>query len=420
MVAKFFKYLQMLGIVPNLASLCKKVQFYFKSYKVSIREKVSSYTTVNHVVVESTLWVHAVPFIIDDKKYLRLNTSRWTAVKTICAIGSLVIQLTLILKWFQIQKSKSRAVVFTDSWRQILMTFFLDLFIGACFGLLHLLRVPREIVFLLNCSNYLERDHQGKGVHGYVPNYFIGIAVLAIITVTAAPVTLCATGFLKPCMPPSFFTMATLPCKDWNDIRGYFLAKTVQAVFAAYTGLVIFSTLAFGLFVLLYYPVAVQLLLLDGLKRYLDQEKSFRMILLVQYRKLQLLSRLLNNAWRDPAMPFVVGGILVLNSTSLYVVLSSSEKIPLPVLAIYSVGAVDTLVMIQHLFKIVSYPYTRSVDFINAARRGLKKASRWEVKYIVSCFPLKVHMGNGTFFDRSTSLVVCNTALDLLVTFLLL
>ncbi|XP_035716563.1 uncharacterized protein LOC118439397 [Folsomia candida] len=221
-------------------------------------------------------------------------------------------------------------------------------------------------------------------------------------------------------MPPSFFTMTTLPCKDWDDIRGNFLAKTLQAVFAAYTGLVIFSTLTFGLFVLLYYPVAAQLLLLDGLKRYLDQEKSFRMILLVQYRKLQLLSRLLNNAWRDPAMPFVVGGILVLNSTSLYVVLSSSEKIPLPVLAIYSVGAVDTFVMIQHLFKIVSYPYTRSVDFINAARRGLKKASRWEVKYIVSCFPLKVHMGNGTFFDRSTSLVACSTALDLLVTFLLL
>ncbi|OXA45915.1 hypothetical protein Fcan01_18990 [Folsomia candida] len=241
------------------------------------------------------------------------------------------------------------------------------------------------------------------GVDGYVPNYFIGIGVLAIITITAAPVTLCATSFLKPCMPPSFFTMTTLPCKDWDDIRGNFLAKTLQAVFAAYTGLVIFSTLTFGLFVLLYYPVAVQLLLLDGLKR-----------------KFQLLSRLLNNAWRDPAMPFVVGGILVLNSTSLYVVLSSSEKIPLPVFAIYSVGAVDTFVMIQHLFKIVSYPYTRSVDFINAARRGLKKASRWEVKYIVSCFPLKVHMGNGTFFDRSTSLVACSTALDLLVTFLLL
>lgn len=106
------------------------------------------------------------------------------------------------------------------------------------------------------------------GVDGYVPNYFIGIGVLAIITITAAPVTLCATSFLKPCMPPSFFTMTTLPCKDWDDIRGNFLAKTLQAVFAAYTGLVIFSTLTFGLFVLLYYPVAVQLLLLDGLKRY--------------------------------------------------------------------------------------------------------------------------------------------------------
>lgn len=62
--------------------------------------------------------------------------------------------------------------------------------------------------------------------------------------------------------------MAALPCKDWNDIPGHFLAKTAQALFAVYTGLVVFSTTECGLFVLLLYPVAVQLLLLDGLERY--------------------------------------------------------------------------------------------------------------------------------------------------------
>lgn len=106
------------------------------------------------------------------------------------------------------------------------------------------------------------------GSPGHVPHYFIGLTLLAIITITAAPATLFVTSFVKPCMPPSFFTMALLPCNDWNDTPGQFLVKAVQALVAVYTGLVVFSTTIFGLTVLLQYPVTVQLLLLDGLRRY--------------------------------------------------------------------------------------------------------------------------------------------------------
>lgn len=154
----------MLGIVSNLASLYKTVQFYSRSYKVSTREKVSSYTAVNHIVVGSSLWVPAIPLIIDDKKFLRFDKSRLAVAKIICAIVSLFIQLILILKWFHIQKSNSSAGVFTDSWKQILMTFFLVMFIGTCFGLLQQFRIPSEIACVLNCSNYSERNHRGKGL----------------------------------------------------------------------------------------------------------------------------------------------------------------------------------------------------------------------------------------------------------------
>lgn len=164
MIAKILsQYLQVMGIVPNLAALLKKITFH--PNKVSIKEKVSSYTSVTHVFLDSILLVHALPLTTDDKKYIRLNKSRWTAVKIIFDIGFALLQLILILKWFDNQRSNSSERVVTDNWKNILMTFLLVLFIGTCFGLLHLIRFPREIVCVLNCSNHLEmeRNHERKG-----------------------------------------------------------------------------------------------------------------------------------------------------------------------------------------------------------------------------------------------------------------
>ncbi|OXA42448.1 hypothetical protein Fcan01_22671 [Folsomia candida] len=160
------------------------------------------------------------------------------------------------------------------------MTFFLVLLIANCFGLLHLLRVPSEVVWVLNCSNDSEIKHREKGFHGFVPPYFIGIGLLAVITITAAPVTLLITSFIKPCMPPAFFTMATLPCKDWNHTTGNLLIRSVQGLVAAYTGLLFFSIPVFGLFVLFLYPVGVQLLLLQGNLKYCHLSISFGMALI--------------------------------------------------------------------------------------------------------------------------------------------
>ncbi|OXA45975.1 hypothetical protein Fcan01_19339 [Folsomia candida] len=274
---KFCQHVPLLRMLSSIASLFNNIKLHsknhklpFRRYLLSIQEK-ASYTTINQVVVEGTLFLHVLPFVIDDEKYLRRN------------------KLTL-----------------------------------QCLA-------------------------------------FDSIVIIQFL-----------------------FKICSFP-----------YTKSVDLINVARRGI-------------------------QKVSRDLESEKCYPRTSLLQYRKLQILSRLHKNAWIDPAVPFVVGGAILTTSTCFYVILTSSDQVPLPILALFSIVAVDCIVIIQFLFKIFSFPYTKSVDLINVARRGIQKVSRWEMKYIMSCAPLKVWLGNETFFDRSTSLSIFKIALDLLVTLLLL
>lgn len=145
-----------------------------------------------------------------------------------------------------------------------------------------------------------------------------------------------------------------------------------------------------------------------------------RTILLRQYRRFQLLSRLHNNVFKDPIMPAVIMVIILIQSTSLYVLVTLGTEITLAILGLFFVVAIDCFIVIQCFFKIMSYPYTRSVKVMKLARKGIINCSKWEVKFIKSCYQLKVGMGNDTFFDRMTSLIIWKTSTDILITFLLM
>lgn len=154
--------------------------------------------------------------------------------------------------------------------------------------------------------------------------------------------------------------------------------------------------------------------------RGLESGRGSRTILLRHYRRFQLFCRLHRNAFKDPIMPAVIGVIILIQSTSLYVLVTSNHEITFAVLGVFSIVAIDCLIVIHCFFKIMSYPYTRSMESIILARRKIRNFSRWEVKFIKSFYPLKVEMGNATFFDRMTSLVIWKVSTDILITLLLM
>lgn len=82
-------------------------------------------------------------------------------------------------------------------------------------------------------------------------------------------------------------------------------------------------------------------------------------------------------------MAIVTGAVMICGSIALYVVISSADIVPLPVVILFSIVAFDFFLIIHGIFKIVSYPYIKSVDFIHLVKNG--KYTKWDLQFINSC-----------------------------------
>lgn len=136
------------------------------------------------------------------------------------------------------------------------------------------------------------------------------------------------------------------------------------------------------------------------------------------YRILQLLSTYQNNAWCQPSMQLCIGGIVVCETVSLYILVTSYHRIPLSVLFVFIICALDCGIVIQVIFNILSYPYTKSCDFIDSMKSV--DGTKWVKYFMRSCQPSKLSMGDGGFFDRLTSFVLWQLSINNLITLVLM
>lgn len=141
---------------------------------------------------------------------------------------------------------------------------------------------------------------------------------------------------------------------------------------------------------------------------------------LKKYRTLQLLSDMHNSVFRNPAMAATVGCVTIGESFALYPLIASASVVPLPLLVLFANVSLDFFIAIVGLFKIMSFPFTKSVDLLNSLQRINIKPANWVNRYLRSCSPSKLTLGDGRFFDRSTSLLIWAQCVDLLITFLLM
>lgn len=146
--------------------------------------------------------------------------------------------------------------------------------------------------------------------------------------------------------------------------------------------------------------------------------KADKSIGLEEYRTLRLLSNFHNFVFAYPAMAILVGGVTLCTSIAFYLLITSAHVVPLPVLILFSIIAFDFFFAVHGVFKIVSYPYTKSLDFFQLVKVG--NYTKYELRYIKSCPPSKLSLGNGGFFDRLTSLVIWQKCIDYVIMFLLM
>ncbi len=142
---------------------------------------------------------------------------------------------------------------------------------------------------------------------------------------------------------------------------------------------------------------------------------------IVQYRTIQVLSNLHGYVLGKPVMSWMLYGVMGAQVTTLYMVLTSLKLIPIGAGLLFIVVAIDTFIIIQVVFKILSVPYLSSVEFVTIAKTlaNKRRDAKWANRFLKSCAPLKIAMGDGNFFDRLSPFVIYKVCVDQVIALLL-
>jgi hypothetical protein len=143
------------------------------------------------------------------------------------------------------------------------------------------------------------------------------------------------------------------------------------------------------------------------------------------YRVIQILTQLFNDVWRNPSMSALVWGAVISEAGSLYFIITSVNHVPFFMILLFSSQAIDFFITIHVLFKLASFPCTKSCDFLESMKRRNnsrwgKMNYKWMKRFLKSCPPSKLSMGNGQCFEQLTSFVIWDTCINILITLLLL
>lgn len=119
-------------------------------------------------------------------------------------------------------------------------------------------------------------------------------------------------------------------------------------------------------------------------------------------------------------MQLLLSGTILAVVASFYILLTSLKIIPIAVAIFFAVIAFDFSFAIYFLFKKVSYSYVQSESLLQKVKKADEFKSKRVAAFVKSCSPLKLAMGDGNFFDETTSLVMWQFCIDQLITLLLI
>ncbi|OXA40326.1 hypothetical protein Fcan01_24984 [Folsomia candida] len=309
-----------------------------------------------------------------------------------------------------------------ENWKLVLVGYSGFLHGISMVSLLHVERMREEIVIMQNSCMETELKLIREGIN-CVRRYFVTLGALSVSSIVSVPLAVSLISSVAPCMPPLLSSMMILDCKDWgDDDSSGVLVKVGIGIMEFYAWTVITGTICYGLYIPLLYPVEIKFLILDIIKnKFWKKETCARNHgnrHLHLYRILNLLTIYRNNAWCLPSMPVVIGGVIAADTVSLYILVTSYDQVPLLILILFSIICLDCMIIIHVVFNILSKPYTTSCDFIEFMKS--RNGTKWVKRFMRSCQPSKLTMGDGTFFDRLTSFVIWQKGIDYLITLLLM
>ncbi|OXA37988.1 hypothetical protein Fcan01_27245 [Folsomia candida] len=224
-------------------------------------------------------------------------------------------------------------------------------------------------------------------------------------------------SLLRPCMPPVLTSVIFPNCKSWDDDAGTsFSARLFGSIMMGCVAFPLLTTVIFSIAVVMVYPTVVKLVLIQTMMRDLNRQTE-NTLLMSTYRILQILTDMHNSVLRQPITATLVGAITICQTFALYILITATSIVPGVVVFFFFMIALEMFIIIMGAFKILANPFLRSVELLYYMER--KSGSKWGKRFVRSCPPSKVTLGDGKFFDRATSLVIWRTSVDYLITFLL-
>lgn len=136
----------------------------------------------------------------------------------------------------------------------------------------------------------------------------------------------------------------------------------------------------------------------------------------------QVAQNLVNCVMSKPFLAMFLAFSIEGQISSLYIIISSWSKLSANVALFFLLMVIDFFAVIQFMFHSLSYSHVASVKFVKNARRISNQIGRdtWFRKFLRSCAPLKVGMGDGKYFDELTTFVIWQFCVDRLINLLLL
>ncbi|XP_035711382.1 uncharacterized protein LOC118436855 [Folsomia candida] len=228
-----------------------------------------------------------------------------------------------------------------------------------------------------------------------------------------------ALGIFRPCMPPSIANAVLLQCRDgWSDQDAALWFRLINGFMQGYVWFSVPAVMVVTISRLMLYPSVMVELWIKMIEGQLAHYK-YAIHGLSAFRVAQVFQNLVNSVMGKPLITIFVSLSIMCQIISLYVIITSWEKISFGVSAFFYLMGIDFFVVIHITLHSLSKSYVVTVKFAKNMT-SLRSQNAWFKKFLRSCPPLKVGMGDGKFFDGLTSFIIWQFCVDRLINMLLL
>ncbi|OXA63561.1 uncharacterized protein LOC118433884 [Folsomia candida] len=400
----------------NMGNLLRKLATPF-----SLSE--TSYLSIMTWLTKWTLRSFAIPLKSESvskegRRFSVINkTSHWVIYA--CTAFLWLFYNLVYSFWFYKNIYNSNGSKGLPVWQKVIAFFFLINYVPI-FGLhVCLLFRKKELLQLLKTCVWIETKCIERGASEYTKISIFSNLYCVKLSIFAVPGMMGAVGLFLPCMPPSIASTLFLECQDrWGDQDAEVWVRLINGFAQGYVWLSLAGVMITTISRILIYPSVMVELWIKMIEGQLDHY-HFANHGLEAFRVAQVFQNLANSVMSKPFISIFAFLSIVSEILSLYVIITSWNNLSFGVSAFFCLMGMNYFLIIHITLDSLSKSYVATVKFSKHMKR-LRSRNAWVKKFLASCPPIKVGMGDGKFFDGLTSLIIWQFCVDRLINLLLL